>query len=91
MARSSLLQPPGRAELKDSDHGNRANTFGKDRYISLVKEMQPGEAAMWLKLHVQKMRAQHLNAVLLLSFMVLPTSSVTVLHTFHCRKFVTSA
>ena len=43
--------------------------------------------AVWREKMSHRLRSQHINAILLLSFAVLPMTSVTVLRTFHCEEF----
>ena len=89
-ARVLLANPPALEQLQREMAGVRARRFGGNS--SLEDDEKPDQAtciAWWLKTRKESLRSHHINLLLLLSFIVLPTSSVTVLRTFDCKLFDT--
>ena len=89
-ARVLLANPPALEQLQREMAGVRARRFGGNS--SLEDDEKPDQAtciAWWLKTRKESLRSHHINLLLLLSFIVLPTSSVTVLRTFDCKDFDT--
>ena len=87
-ARVFLAKPPALQQLQREMAGVRARRFGGDS--SLEDDEKPDQAACiawWVETRKEILRSHHINLLLLLSFIVLPTSSVTVLRTFHCKEF----
>ena len=90
VARAARLAPPDRAELLAHAHGVRAKKFGGGE--TQQKERSTGAlAVVWVAQKTQDLWSQHVNALLLLSFIVLPTSSVAIFNTFNCETFDTGA
>ncbi len=90
LARVSLLKPPQSAELlQEQVLGLRATKFGGEGRADTHSTSSDELTVLWLARRRQKLLSQHINAFLLLTFIVLPTTSVTILRTFHCEEFDT--
>ena len=95
--REALVVPPAEARLREQVYGTRAEKFGGNGGDELNVSRTDSEdlesksyeelVAVWREKMSHRLRSQHINAILLLSFVVLPTTSVTVLRTFHCEEF----
>ena len=94
--RVGSLAPPNHEQLKKERLGVRATHLGGSSFHGKLSgsedEIHTDDAeltSLWLGSRRQALLRKHLNAFLLLTFIVLPTTSVTIMRTFHCESFDT--